>query len=394
MKHGPAGSRGWIALLGISGGLSVVGMASLVPALPALAEALHADFGVVQFVLSAYLFALGLAQPVQGLLCDRYGRRPVMLAGFAAFALAGVAAALAPSLAWLIAARLVQALGVSVGTVAARAMVRDTHEPEQAAVALSFITAVMGLAPILSPIAGGYIVEAFGWRAIFWMHVAVALALLAWMCAAMPETRPGAQRAAGGDTLLRAYRVLFGDRRFLGYTLVYGCANGVIYAFLTVGAAFFERSFGIGPARFGLLWAMLAAAFTSGAWCAGRSARRYGAQRVLWAGVVLTALGAATFAVAALLHQPPLGAYLAALIIVIGGNGIMSPLALAGAVSEHPGLAGMASGLSGSLAMMVTVSFAVATGALYRGTPGSIAWLMGLGAAGVALAAFVSRARR
>lgn len=381
-------------LLGLTSGLSTFGMASLVPALPALATALDADFGAVQFVLSVYLLALGLAQPVQGMLCDRFGRRPVMLAGFSTFALGSAAAAFAPGLPWLIGARLVQALGVSVGTVAARAMVRDTHDPERAAVSLSFITAVMGLSPIVSPIAGGFIVEHLGWRAIFWLHVVVALALLAWMSAAMPETRPGSSRSGGRAALARGCALLLADRRFLGYTLVYGFANGVIYAFLTVGAAFFASEFGIGPAHFGLMWALLAAAFTAGAWSAGTGARRFGARRMLRGGVALTALGTAIFGVAALLRAPQVGGYLAALVLLIAGNGIMSPLALAGAVGEHPGLAGLASGLSSALAMLTTVMFAVLTGALYRGGPGTIALLMALGAAGVALAARISCARR
>lgn len=394
MSGGRVGSRAWIALLGLSGSLSVIGMASIVPVLPALADAMRADFGAVQFVLSAYLLTLGLAQPLQGLLCDRYGRRPVMLAGFSTFATGGAAAALAPDLSWLIGARLVQALGASVGTVAARAMVRDTHEPEQAAVALSFITAVTGVAPIVSPIAGGLIVEGLGWRAIFWMHVGVALVLLAWMSRSMPETRPPSASSAAIMMPAGSIRALLRDRDFLGYTLIYGCANGVIYSFLTVGAAFFEAAFGIGPARFGLLWALLAVAYTSGAWIAGRNARHFGSRRVLWVGVVLTALGTAIFAVAALMRETSLAACLVALSILIAGNGMMSPLALAGAVSGHPGLAGLASGLSSSLAMMTTVAFSMATGALYRGTPGTIALLMGIGTLGVVLAAAVSRAPR
>jgi DHA1 family bicyclomycin/chloramphenicol resistance-like MFS transporter len=369
-------------------------MASVVPALPAIADALHADFGAVQFVLTAYLVALGLAQPVQGLLCDRIGRRPVMLAGFATFAAGSIAAALAPGLPWLVAGRFVQALGASVGTVVARAMVRDTHEAEKAAVALSFITAIMGLSPILSPLAGGLLVAQQGWRAIFWMHCAMSLAVLAWMFVAMPETRPEPFQARTGAGILHDGARLLSDRGFLGFTLLYGCANGIIYAFLTVGAAFFAHAYGIGPAHFGTLWAMLAAAFACGAWSAGRGARRFGSSRMMRGGVVLTALGAAIFTSAALLPEPPLAAYLSALAMIIAGNGVMSPLALAGAVSAHPAASGLASGLSSSLAMMMTVAFAIATGTLYRGTAGTIATLMVLGAAGVVFAARLSCARR
>lgn len=390
MTRNRVGSRSWIVLLGLVSGLSTFGMSSLVPGLPVMASALQADYGSIQFVLTAYLLALGLAQPVQGLLCDRFGRRPVVLAGFIAFAVASVAAMFAPSLPLLIVARFVQALGASVGTVVARAMVRDTHEPERAAVALSFITAVMGISPILSPIFGGIVVEQFGWRALFAMHAVVAAGLIAWMAASLQETRVARPLAQHADSIVRQAVLLLRDRCFLGHTMIYGCATGLIYAFITVGADLFEREFGIGPARFGLLWALLAAAFAAGAWFAGTGARRLGSRRVLHAGVVLTLVGAAIFAGAASLRDAQLSAYMLALIVLVAGNGIVAPLSLAGAVSEHPELAGLASGLSSSLAMLTTVAFAAVSGALYTGSAAPVALLMIVGALGTAFAAWTA----
>lgn len=390
MTRDRAGTRSWIVLLGLVSGLSTFGMASLVPGLPVMASTLQADFGTIQFVLSVYLLAIGLAQPVQGLLCDRFGRRPVVLAGFTAFGVASIAAMFAPSLPLLIGARFVQALGASVGTVVARAMVRDTHEPERAAVALSFITAVMGISPILSPVFGGIVVEEFGWRAVFAMHAVVAFALIAWMVVSLQETRAARPATEHADSIARQGMVLLRDASFLGYTMIYGCGTGLIYSFITVGADLFEREFGIGPAKFGLLWALLAAGFAAGAWFAGTGARRFGSRRLLRGGVALTLVGAVIFAGAASLRVPQLEAYMLALIVLVGGNGILAPLSLAGAVSEHPELAGLASGLSSSLAMLTTVAFAVVSGALYEGTPVPIALLMVVGALGAVVAARVA----
>lgn len=99
-----------VVLLGLASGLSAFGMASVVPSLPALARAFDTDYATLQWVVSAYLPGLGLAQPVQGWLCDRYGRRPVLLTGFAVFAAASLAASLSASLSWLVAARFGQSL--------------------------------------------------------------------------------------------------------------------------------------------------------------------------------------------------------------------------------------------------------------------------------------------
>lgn len=360
--------RAWILLLGLASGLSAFGMASIVPAIPALVSVLHADFGALQFVVSAYLLGLGLAQPVQGVLSDRFGRRPVLLAGFAVFALASIAATFATSLAALVAARFVQALGVSVATVTSRAMVRDTHDAEQSAVTLAFITAVMGVAPIVGPVAGGAIVGLAGWRAIFVMHAAIALLLLAWMFFALRETRPAAVAQASFTGLFRGFGTLLRDRGFLSHAMLYGFSSGATFAFFTVAADLFEREFAVTPARFGLLWALLALAYTLGAWTAGYVARRRGAAWVLRTGMLIAIASAGACVVAALIPVPSLALYLFALVGQTGASGMTSPLALAGAVSERPEIAGVASGLSSSLAMLTSMVFAALSGALYTGT--------------------------
>ena len=108
---------GLIALLGAASGLSSFGMASVVPALPSLGRALDADYANLQFVVSAYLGGLALFQPLQGLLSDRYGRRPVLLGGFTLFALASLLASIETSLPGLVLARFLQAMGASVAKI-------------------------------------------------------------------------------------------------------------------------------------------------------------------------------------------------------------------------------------------------------------------------------------
>jgi DHA1 family bicyclomycin/chloramphenicol resistance-like MFS transporter len=367
--------RSQVALLGLASGLSAFGMASVVPSLPLLADALTGDYAVLQWVVSAYLLGLGLAQPVQGWLCDRYGRRPIMLVGFAVFVSASLVAVQAPTLWLLVVARFAQALGVSVATVASRAIVRDTHAP-QAATTLSFITAVMGVAPVIAPLLGGLVVDALHWRALFALHAIIGGALWIWIYVQLAESRPASTAQLGLGSTLGAFGKLLRDRGFMSYSLVYCFMSGAAFAFITCGAALYNRLFDLSPARFGVFWAALSVCYAAGAWLAGATTRRVETRAMLIAGAAVSLVGGLLFVVFALQSSASFLGFSVALGLLLVGNGISSPIALAGAVEQRPNLAGTASGLSSALAMLTSMVFAIATGALFDGSAQSIAWLL------------------
>lgn len=373
---------GLIALLGVASGLSAFGMASVVPTLPTLSRALGADFGSLQFVVSAYLLGLGLFQPIQGLLCDRFGRRPVMLMGFSLFAAASLLASVASGLASLVLARFLQAMGVSVATVVSRAIVRDTFEPGPAAIALSFITAVMGVAPVIAPVIGGTVVEVWGWRGVFWVHASVSLLVCAVMWRRLPETRPADTEAMTVQQLIGGGRVLVRDARFMGPVLTYSFLSASGMVFITIGAALYERLFTMNGAQFGFLWSGLAVSYVIGATTAGQLARRLGSRRAQRVGMGCNLLAISGFVVAALLPTPWIALFSGSLALLMFANGAVSPLVLMQAVDDHPSLAGVAAGLSSAIAMLVSMLSAVLTGVLYEGSALPCALLMALSGVG------------
>jgi DHA1 family bicyclomycin/chloramphenicol resistance-like MFS transporter len=368
----------FIALLGATSGLSAFGMSSVVPILPVMGQSLQVDYASLQFVVSAYLLGLGVFQPVQGVLCDRYGRRPVLLGGFAVFLAASLLASFAESLPALVLARFLQSMGVSVATVVSRAIVRDSYEPEPAAVALSFISAVMGVAPVIAPLAGGAAAEVFGWRSVFWLHAGMAAALLVLLGLQLKETRPQRVQPLSVGELLRGFRLLARERRFMGHALVYSFVSGASFMFITVGADLFNRLFGMSAARFGVMWAFLAAAYVSGAVSAGALSRRHGSSRIMHIGLRLKLVAATLFVIAAFAAQPHFALFTGALVLLVYTNGLVSPLALAGAVGPHPEMAGVAAGFSSSIAMLVSMFSAMATGIAYDGGAERCAILMAL----------------
>ncbi|MDJ0927721.1 MAG: multidrug effflux MFS transporter [Gammaproteobacteria bacterium] len=363
-----SGIRAPVLLLGLASALSPFGMVVVVPTLAEFGRLYQIDYVDVQFLISAYLFGLGVAQPFAGWLCDRLGRRPVMLGGFAVFVLASLACALVREFDTLILMRLLQAAGVSVGTIASRAIVRDTHDEAGTAQTMAVIAAAMGIAPVLGPVAGGLISDAFGPQAVF--IASATLGVLVWLriLARLPETRPAGLVGAGGwSHFLRDYRALLGSRVFMGYTLMFGTVQGGFFVFLAVGAAVFENDLGVDQRGFGLIWGLLAIAYVIGAAIASRLTPRVGHHRMLQYGLILTAsssLGILALELAAGISLASLTVLLA---LLTSASGLVIPGSMAGAVSYRPDIAGTSSGLSSALGLVLSGAFTILSGSLYDG---------------------------
>ncbi|MEJ2535028.1 MAG: MFS transporter [Gammaproteobacteria bacterium] len=234
-----------VLMLGAASGLSPFGVTILVPLLAVVAADFDASFGEVQFLISAYLFGLAFAQPFNGYLCDHFGRRPVLLTGFAVFIGASFLAAYAHSLGQLVLLRFLQAAGVSVGTVAARAVVRDTRDARGATEALAYIAAAMGFAPILAPMFGGWLGGTGGYERVFTATAVLGMVIFAWLWFGLPETLRPEHARPHWRQWMGNYRKLLSSAPFLGYTLIFGFVQGCFFAFLAVGAEVFDTHLSI-----------------------------------------------------------------------------------------------------------------------------------------------------
>ncbi len=369
-------------------------MVVVVPTLGELGRRYGIGYAEAQFLISAYLFGLGAAQPFSGMLCDRFGRRPVLLTGFAIFVAASVGCALADRLDVLIALRFLQAAGVSVGTVATRAIVRDTHDEAGTVRALSVIAAAMGIAPVIAPVAGGLLGASAGPQSVFLLSA--ALGGMVWLRVALrlretvpPETQHGthslAQLIADYGTLLRA-------REFMGYTLMYGMVQGGFFAFLAVGAAIFENDLGIGQRGFGIIWSGMALAYVGGAALNSRLVRSRGTQPTLRLGIALTVIAGVLILAVAL--GPGHGAFslIGLLALLTAASGLVIPGAMAGSVSYRPEIAGTSSGLSSALGLIISGGFSIISGSIYAGVFTPVAILIAIACVLTAATAWMVRA--
>ena len=360
-------SRPSIVLLAIASGLSPFGMAIVLPAIPNVVERFGSDYAIVQFIVSAYLLGLAISQPLSGFLCDRFGRRPVMLIGFSAFVVASVGCAWAASLPQLIGMRFVQALGVSTGTVVSRAIIRDTYSADVGARAMSFITIGLGVAPVVAPMFGGWLDAAGGPRAIFLATAACGVIVLAGLVFRLAETRDASVAGPRWGDWFGSYARLLGSRPFLGYTLIYGFVQGSFFSFLAVGASVFEADFGMSAQTFGIVWGVMAVSYVVGALLGGRLSVSAVSEYLLPVGMLATLafgwlLGLSIFLVG--VHPLTLLAPMVALMML---SGAVTPIVMAGAVYHHPDIAGTSAGLSSALGLVIGSSFTIASGFLYSG---------------------------
>ncbi|WP_341303703.1 multidrug effflux MFS transporter [Pseudomonas sp. TMP25] len=365
-----------LRLLLILGALSAFGPLAIdfyLPSFPALARAFATDVEHVQLSLAVYFIGLAIGQLVYGPLADRFGRRKPLLVGVTLFSLASLACALAPSLEWLIAARFVQALGGCAGMVVSRAVVRDLCDPINSAKVFSQLMLVMGLAPILAPLAGGLLLSTLGWPSIF-----ICLTLFSFLCLLavakwLPETLARDAPSAPLSGALGQYRRLLANLPFLGYALTGGFAVAGMFAYIAGSPFVFIELYGIPTEHYGWLFGSNALGFILAAqlnaWLVARHGPGYWLGKVVW---FYLAAGLALLLVA-LAKPQALWPLLVPLFCCIACLGILLPNASACAMAGQGRHAGSASALLGSLQFAIAASAAAMVGVLHDGSAWPVA---------------------
>src|SRR5947208_14989747 len=211
-----ATSKIMLLMLVVMTGVAPISLYMLVPALPVLATTFGRDISIAQMTVSLYMVGIACSQIIMGPLSDKFGRRPVLLWGLGLMVAASGACIFAETLPQLIAARFLQALGGASGMVVSRAIIRDLYERDRISSMISLVIAVMMMAQMLSPLTGGLLETAFGWRAIFYLITAASLTITVFIAFALPETRRDRVVAGGfrGDV-----GSLIKSRAFIGYVL-------------------------------------------------------------------------------------------------------------------------------------------------------------------------------
>ncbi len=359
----------WLLLLGALTAFAPMSIDMYLPSLPAIAAAFAADPAAAQYTLASFFVGLALGQAIYGPLADRYGRKPPLYAGLALYIVASIGCALAPDIATLTALRFVQAAGGCAGVVIARAVVRDRFDARTSAKVYSLLMLVMGLAPILAPIIGGWILVLAGWRAIFGALILFGLITLTLSWRYLPETRPAdTLGSAGIGAALRVYGELLRDRHFIGYALSGGFALGGMFAYITGSPHVFIELYGVPAQSFGWLFGLNALGLIASSQYNRRLLTHHSADALLRRAnraTVLLGLGLLAVAAGGWGGLPvlliPLFGYIASI-------GFTGPNAMACALADQGGRAGSASALIGTLQFGVATVSSMLVGLLGNGS--------------------------
>ena len=342
-------------------GLGALSMNMFLPSLPRMAEYFEADYQLMQLSVALYLAMNAVLQIIVGPLSDRYGRRPVLLGGFAIFVLASIGCLFSQSIEVFLLFRMVQASSV-VGMVLGRAVVRDMYPQEQAASMIGYVTMGMAVVPMIGPMLGGLLQQVFDWQANFWVLVILGMMVIALVYRDLGET------AQLGTSSLREqiaqYPELLTSRRFWGYCLAAAFASGAFFAYLGgapyVGAEVFQLE----PATVGFFFGAPAFGYFFGNFISGRYSVRFGINTMILAGTVLTMCGLTISLLIYLAGIQTAPSYFGLMMFVGLGNGMVLPNATSGMLSVRPHLAGTASGLGGAIMLGGGASLSALAGAL------------------------------
>ena len=364
------------------------------PSLPSMAEVLGVPVGAVLLTVSAFFLGFAAGQLVYGSLSDRFGRRPVLLGGLAAYTAASAICMAAPGIEVLIAGRVVQGLGAAAGQVLARAIVRDLFEPPRAARMLSVMAAVFSVMPALAPFAGGFLEAWFGWRAQFATMMLIGSAVLALVWRGLGETIARPDPTATDPRRIAAnYRALASHPAVMGYTLSFAALFAGMFAFHSGSAFVFIDLLGYGPEVYGAFFIIVGAGYLAGSVASARITVRLGHRRLVVLGGTIAVLGGGVMLALVLAGRVTAWTILVPQFTFMLGTGLLMPNAIVGALAPYPEKAGAASALFGFFQQAAAGLMVAGLGWIADGTARPMAACIFAGAA-ASLAAYGGMVRR
>lgn len=359
------------------------------PALPALTESFGAAMPQAQLTLSALLLAFGCSQLVWGPLADRFGRRPILLWGLAAYTLASIGSTLAPAMSTLIGWRIVQGAAMGAVVMCARAIVRDVYLPSEGARVMSKGLSGLGALACISAPVGGLLAEFWGWRAALAAPAVFGAASMFLIALRFKESlshkNPTALQAA---TLGRTWRSVISNPTFLAFSTLTAASYGGLFTFLASSSFIFIKVLGLSKTQYGLTMFSMCLAYLSGTFVCRRLLPRFGVRNSVAIAAGVSLAGGTLMGLLAWAGVESVWAIMLPFYLFMLAHGVHQPCGQSGAVGPFPGAAGTASALNGFLMMLVAFGIGAWLGTHMDGSVRPLAYGVWFWSAMIALSAW------
>ncbi len=271
----------FIALMAAMMSLAALSIDAILPGLPQIGHSLnHAESADLQLIIIMIFLGLGFGQLVLGTLSDSYGRKPIVYVGVVIFLLASVVCVMATSLEVMLVGRILQGVGLSAPRSVSTSIIRDLFVGDNMARIMSFISVFFILVPMIAPIMGQFVLDAYDWRAIFYFQMVFAILLIIWFARRQVETLPKEKR-------IKLTKSLFidGTKEFMRhkdsvvFTLVSGLMTGSFMVYLSSSQHIFQDLYGM-QEEFVYIFAGLAFFMGLATFLNGSLVMRFGMRRL------------------------------------------------------------------------------------------------------------------
>lgn len=263
--------------------MSIVALAidALLPAISNIGIAIDSlDPTDNQLLITMIFLGLGVGQLFFGPLSDSFGRKPIVYMGFGIFAVASAICVFAPSLEVMIVGRILQGIGLSAPRTIAISIIRDTYKGDYMARIMSFVTAFFILVPVVAPAIGKWIMDAFGWEAIFYIQLFFALVVAIWFWKRQVETlRPQYKIPFSGKVFVNGLREFMKHNETVAFTFTSGFITGSFLVYLSASQHVFEDQYGL-TESFPYIFAGLACSVGLSTFLNGTLVMRFGMRRL------------------------------------------------------------------------------------------------------------------